>query len=148
MPIQWRPDIQQAAQLAIRVCPFCHEPACFSLYKQSTKFTFMFALPLARVGAKWVVACERCSHTWDVDDSKALGLIAESKWVPNHDTATKIWAEINSCFQQWTDDSQEFAGCEDPFKVLEVAKKRLTGRFNQDHVKQVAQIYISWWGPH
>lgn len=144
MPIQWGPSVKKLAEVGIEGCGFCHEPAPFSVYEQSYQIRFMFLVPLANLNSKKFLVCERCKHSWELEDSRALGLIAESKMLPGHEAAGAIWNALDEAVERWVSKGELREECKNVAEVLEHVGGKLKSQFPAAHVDTMAHRYFEW----
>lgn len=144
MPIQWGPCVKKIAEVGIEECEFCHEPAPFTIYSQSTQIRLMFLVPLADFNSKKFLVCERCRHSWELQESKALGLIAKSKMMPGHEAATALWNAFDTAVEAWIKKGELRDQCNTVAKLLECVGAKLKTQFPPSHVDIMAHKYFNW----
>jgi hypothetical protein len=144
MPIQWGPSVKKIAEVGIEGCAFCHEPAPFSVFEQSYQVRLMFLVPLANFQSKRFLVCERCKHSWELEPSRALGLIAESKMLPSHEAAAAMWNAMDEAATRWVSGGELGGECKTVADVLEHVGGKLKSQFPGAHVDAIAQRYLEW----
>lgn len=142
MPIQWGPQLKQLAEVGIENCSFCHELAAFSVYETSTTVRLMFLVPLAKLSTKYIIACERCHHTWEVTQSRALGLVAESKMLPSHEVCFALCRAFDSSIMEFLDGKGPFLHLKTIPEVFDAVCESLKKNFNPQHVEYAFSKYI------
>ncbi len=142
MPIQWGPQLKQLAEVGIAKCTFCHELAAFSVYETSTTVRLMFLVPLAKLSTKYLIACERCHHTWEATQARAIGLVAESKMLPSHEVCFALCDAFESSITEFLDGKGPFVHLKSSVEVVEAARESLKRNFNPQYVDYVFSRYI------
>lgn len=141
MPIQWGPCVKKLAEVGIETCEFCHEAAPFSVYGQSTQIRFMFLVPLADFNAKKFLVCERCRHSWELEEGRAAGLIAEGKMLPNHETIAAIWNALDSAVITALKSAEKPGPLKRPGDAVAETAAKLKSSFPSSHVDYVARQF-------
>lgn len=142
MPIQWGPTVKKLAEVGIDDCEFCHELAPFTVYEQSFQIRFMFLVPLANLNSKKFLVCERCKHSWELSEARALGLIAESKLMPGHEVAAALNNAFDGEVQAWVKRGDFKGQLKSVPDVVADASMKLKERFRASDVDFMAAKYL------
>jgi hypothetical protein len=143
MPIQLGKNFKMLAELGIDICEFCHEPAAFSVYEQFDQVLLMF-VPVAKYHRKKYLVCERCRHPTELDEARALGLIAEAKGLPSHEAAAAIWNALDQALNRWMTDEEYRKEYGSIAELLQGVSGKLESQFPASHVKRIAKRYFAW----
>jgi hypothetical protein len=142
MPIQWGPCVKKLAEVGVDTCSCCHEPAPFSVYGQSTQIRFMFLVPLADFNAKKFLVCERCKQSWELEEGRASGLIAESKMLPDHETIAAIWNSLDSAVTAALKSAGGPGPLKRPGDAIAETITKLKSTFPSSHVDYAPRQYL------
>jgi hypothetical protein len=104
----------------------------------------MYLVPLAKLGSKYYLACERCERGNEVPEVEALRVVEQTKGLPSHEQFAAIWNAFDTAIEIWWGSGGPEVGPPTVNDVMRQVGERLRDAHSEAHIHCVADRYVSF----